>query len=73
MADKKVSEINAANLRIQGEAGNQYVEVDGLKIRLSRPMDLPFKWVGNKKLVDTIVKFTERSRPLLDWGWAALR
>ncbi|MCB0359966.1 MAG: AAA family ATPase [Bdellovibrionales bacterium] len=54
MADKKVSEINAANLRIQGEAGNQYVEVDGLKIRLSRPMDLPFKWVGNKKLVDTM-------------------
>jgi uncharacterized protein (TIGR02453 family) len=29
--------------------------------------------VTGKKLPDAIVKFTERARPLLDWGWAALR
>lgn len=29
--------------------------------------------VTGKKLPDAIVKFAERSRPLLDWGWAALR
>ncbi len=28
--------------------------------------------VTSKKLVDTVVKFTKRSRPFLDWGWRAL-
>ena len=28
--------------------------------------------VTGKKLVDTIVKFTQRARPFLDWGWRAL-
>ena len=48
------SQVNAKDLEVYGEEGKQYVEVDNVKIRLARPMDLPFKWVGARKLVDQL-------------------
>lgn len=54
MAEKKKNSVNAEDLEIFGEEGKKYVEIDGVKIRLARPMDLPFKWVGNRRLVDQL-------------------
>lgn len=53
MADKK-TEVRAEDLKVDGSAEQSYVVIDGVKIRLARPLGLGFSWVGNRKVVDQL-------------------
>ena len=55
MADKK-TEVRAQDLQLQvdGTTQMQYVEIDGLRIRLARPLELEFKWVGAKNVLNQL-------------------
>lgn len=52
MAEKK--EFRAEDLGIEGSTEQQYVSIDGLKIRLAKPIELGFSWVGNNTVVDQL-------------------
>jgi MoxR-like ATPase len=54
MSNKPKREIRAEDIRIDATTENKFVEIDGLKIRLSRPLELSFKWIGNKKVVNQL-------------------
>jgi len=54
MSETKKKPVNSEDLEIEGSSEIQYVNVDGVRIRLARPMDLPFQWVGAKKVVDQL-------------------
>ena len=43
--------VNAEDLEVEGTTDAQYVTVDGVKIRLARPLELDFDWVGNHSIV----------------------
>ena len=51
MSEKK-RELDASKIKIEGSSEQSYVELDGIKIRLAKPMELNFKWVGNRRLID---------------------
>ena len=48
------AQINAEDLKIEGSTEAQYVTVEGIKIRLARPLELPFTWIGNKKVLNQL-------------------
>lgn len=48
------AQINAADLKVEGSTEAQYVTVEGIKIRLARPLELPFTWIGNKTVVNQL-------------------
>lgn len=52
MGEKK--EVRAEDLRVDGTAEQQYVDIGGVKIRLARPYALDYRWVGNRKPVDQL-------------------
>lgn len=51
MAGNRI-EIKAADLKVNGTTEMQYVEVDNLRIRLARPLELNFNWVGNNTVLN---------------------
>ncbi len=55
MAEKK-TEVRAQDLqlKVDGTTQMQYVEIDGLRIRLARPLELDFKWVGAKNVLNQL-------------------
>ncbi len=53
MAETKTT-VRAEELKIDGSTDNQYVEIDNLRIRLSRPLELSFKWVGNRRVLNQL-------------------
>jgi len=55
MADaKEKKHVRADELEIVGSAQQQYVDIDGIRIRLARPLELPFQTVGNQDIVDQL-------------------
>lgn len=54
MSEKRNKEVQAEELKIDGSTENQYVQIDNLRIRLSRPLELNFKWVGNKSVFNQL-------------------
>ncbi|MBL7661739.1 AAA family ATPase [bacterium] len=63
MAAKEKREVNAAELKIEGSGAQRHVEIDGIKIRLARPLELNFKWVGNRKVLDQLNSSWYTSNP----------
>ena len=53
MSDNSV-EVRGEDLAIEGPVGSQYVKIGRTKIRLANPMELPFKWVGSKELINQL-------------------
>lgn len=56
MSDKK--QVNAEDLKVEveaeGSSENQYVTVGGVRVRLARPLELGFQWVGTGGPVDQL-------------------
>lgn len=52
MAEKKI--VSAEDLQVEGTTEARYVEIDGLKIRLARPYELDFDWVGNRRVLNQL-------------------
>lgn len=52
--DSQSLEVRGEDLQIEGPPGNQYVKIGQTKIRLANPMELPFKWVGAKEVIDQL-------------------
>jgi MoxR-like ATPase len=50
----KKLEVSASDLKVDGTTEQQYVQIDNIRIRLARPLELDFKWVGNNKVVDQL-------------------
>ncbi len=48
------SEVKAEDIQVDGTTENQYVEINGIRIRLARPLELNFKWVGNRRVLDQL-------------------
>ena len=48
------SELKAEDIKIDGTTEAQYVDLNGIRIRLSRPLELNFKWVGNRRVLDQL-------------------
>ncbi len=50
MANPEKVQVNAEQLKIEVDASTdqQYVDVCGLKIRLAKPYELDFEWIGNR-------------------------
>lgn len=48
------AQIKAEELKVQGSTEQQYVEIDGLKIRLAKPLEFGFKWVGNDIILNQL-------------------
>lgn len=53
MAESK-TEVNASELEVEGTDECQYVNIGKVKIRLARPMELPFSWVGDRDHLDQL-------------------
>ena len=53
MSDTK-SHIKAEDLQIETVGENQYVTIQGVRIRLARPYELNFNFIGNRKLVNQL-------------------
>ena len=51
---EKTQAANAEDIQIDGSSEVQYADVYGVKIRLARPMELDFRWVGAKRVVDQL-------------------
>lgn len=51
---KETLHLAAEDLNIQGTTDQRYVEIGGLKIRLARPYELDFEWVGNKPVLNQV-------------------
>jgi len=49
VAEKK-EQVSADELSVEGSADNQYVQIGENRIRLSRPLELDFRWVGSQIL-----------------------
>ncbi|MDR2338517.1 MAG: AAA family ATPase [Deltaproteobacteria bacterium] len=52
MADKTI--VNAEELKIDIVHGCRYVTIDGVRIRLARPLELDTRWVGNQKVFNQL-------------------
>ena len=50
MGEKK-TQVTAEDLGIEGSTDQQYVEIDGLKIRLAKPLEFNFQWIGNEDIL----------------------
>lgn len=48
------TEVRAEDLKVDGSTDMQYVEIGKLKIRLARPLELNFKWVGSKTVLNQL-------------------
>jgi MoxR-like ATPase len=46
--------VRAEDLKVETFADAQYVTMNNVRIRLARPYELNFKWVGNKKVVNQL-------------------
>ena len=53
MEEKKL-QVNASELKVEGSTEMQYVTVGNLRIRLSRPLELDFHWVGHDKVLNQL-------------------
>lgn len=52
MSERK--EVRAEDLRVDGSTEAQYVTIGEVKIRLARPLELSFKWVGAKQALNQL-------------------
>lgn len=43
--------VQAEDLKVETFADAQYTTINGVKVRLARPYELNFKWIGNKKVL----------------------
>jgi len=50
--DKK--QVQAQDLKIEGSTEQSYVSIEGLRIRLAKPLEFNFEWVGNDKVVNQL-------------------
>lgn len=53
MAAEKIR-VDAENLTIESVGELKYVTIGSVRIRLAMPYDLPFQWVGNKKVLNQL-------------------
>lgn len=53
MNQEKV-EIRAEDIAVDGTTESQYADLNGIRIRLSRPLELEFNWIGNKKVFNQL-------------------
>ncbi len=54
MSSKEKKSVSAEDLTIEGSAEASYVDVDGIRIRLARPYELGFEWIGNKRVINQL-------------------
>ena len=54
MAQREKAQINADEIKVDATAEGQYITIGDVKIRLSRPLELDFNWVGNKTVVNQL-------------------
>ncbi len=52
MAERK--QVDALDLKIEGTTEQQYVKIDGLPIRLAKPLEFSFKWIGNDRVLNQL-------------------
>ena len=45
-------QVSAQDLKVEASSEAEYVTIEGVRIRLSRPLELDFDWVGNKKVLN---------------------
>ena len=48
------TQISAEDIEVEGSTDLQYVTLGDLRIRLAQPLELGFRWVGNRRLVDQL-------------------
>ena len=53
--DKKKEKVSAEDLEVEGSRDVSYVTIAGLKIKLARPYELNFEWIGSKKVVNQLL------------------
>ena len=41
-------------VQVDGSTAQQYVDIDGIKIRLAKPYELDFEWIGNKPVLNQL-------------------
>ncbi len=54
MSNDSKTHVRAEDLTIETIGENQYVTIQGVRIRLARPYELNFKYIGNRKLVNQL-------------------
>ncbi len=54
MSDSYKTHVRAEELKIETIGENQYVTIQGVRIRLARPYELNFNYIGNRKLVNQL-------------------
>lgn len=54
MSSDKKALVRAEDLQIETIGENQYVTIQGVRIRLARPYELSFQYIGNRKLVNQL-------------------
>lgn len=47
--------VEADELKVEGTTEAQYVTVAGIRIKLARPLELGFEWIGNKRVVNQLL------------------
>ena len=54
MAEKQ-GMVRAEDVEIDGSSDIQYAQLGNIRVRLARPITLPFKWVGGKEVVNRLM------------------
>jgi MoxR-like ATPase len=50
----RIIEVKAEELQVEASSESQYVNIDGLRIKLARPYELDFKWIGQKRVLNQL-------------------
>ncbi len=54
MATDKKIEVRAEDIKVDGTLESQHVDIEHIRIRLARPLELDFNWIGNKKVLNQL-------------------
>ena len=49
MSQGEKTQVKAEDIKVEGSTDASYAVLSNIRLRLARPMDLGFEWVGNKK------------------------
>lgn len=68
MSSQGKAQVQAEDVKVETFADAQYVTMNGLRIRLARPYELNFRWVGAKKVLNQLkaswYTVNEQDRPM---------